>query len=124
MANEIKPLEILKGREIQDVITEISLIIPINRSTDHEILIEIPLKIIIDEYTLFINNKWAFVSSTLKSIENLKGKRIVKIESFSQMLKLSINNLDYIKVDLSDNGYTGPEALALYGPNDLIVVWN
>lgn len=27
-------------------------------------------------------------------------------------------------VNLTDEAYTGPEALVFYGPNDLIVIWN
>ena len=124
MITALDSLEIIKGRQILDVSTEVNLATAINSGGDHDVLVEIPLKISFDEYTLFIYNKWAIVSSTLKFLEDLKGERIVKIKSFSQILELCINNLDYIKIDLSDNGYTGPESLALYGPNNLIMVWN
>src|SRR5260221_12853646 len=124
MINEIESLEIIKGKEILDIETEISMIAPIDISNKDEIMIEIPLKIIFDKYTLFIYNKWSIIGGTLKCIEDLKRRKISDIKANSQILELRFNSLDYIKVDLSNDGYIGPESIVLHGPNDLIIVWN
>jgi hypothetical protein len=124
MTNEVESFEILKGRKVVDVETEVSVTSALENAGKDNVLIEIPLKISFDEYVLFIYNKWSFVSTSLKDIGDLKGKKIVGIKILSQILELMFNGSDCIKIDLTDDGYIGPEALVLYGPENLIIVWN
>ena len=88
------------------------------------ILIETPLRISFDLYTLFIYNRWTFISEISKRVEKLKGQELTSIRIISETLELWFNSADVIQIDMSDNGYIGPEALVLNGPDNLTVVWN
>lgn len=123
MSSETKSLEILKGKQILDIDTEIDIVAPIN-SPEQEIQIEIPLRLIFDQYSLLIYNQWSIISPSGNRINDLKRQAIVEILIESEILTFRIGDSNIIRVNLNDSGYTGPEAMVLYGPENLIVVWN
>ena len=94
-----------------------------DKDPDH-ILIETPLRLSFDLYTLDIYNRWTFISEISKRVEELKGQELISIRTISETLELRFNTSDVIQIDMSDNGYIGPEALVLNGPDSLTVVWN
>jgi hypothetical protein len=120
---DLNYLHVLKGMTILDIQQEISTIIPINDPDEDKILTEIPLALYFDQYDLFIHNNWNFIGDCA-SLTQLIGEKIVDIFMENQDLILKLNQSLTIKVDMSDNGFNGPEALVLHGPDNLIVVWN
>jgi hypothetical protein len=124
MISEFGHLEFLVKRLVADVGTEISTTIPIMDNNLDKILIETPLRISFDLYSLFIYNRWTFTSEISERVEQLKGQELTSIRAVSETLELWFNFADMIKIDMSDNGYIGPEALVLNGPDNLTVVWN
>lgn len=124
MVPEVRYLKLLIDRQVIDVGTEISTTIPIMDNNPDNILIETPLRISFDIYTLFIYNRWTFLSEKSERVEELKGKELTCVQTVSETLELWFNSADVIKIDMSDNGYIGPEALVLNGPDNLTVVWN
>ena len=124
MIAEVGPLKFLVEREVVDVGTEISTTVPMMDNNPEKILIETPLRISFDLYMLLIYNRWTFIGEISKRIQDLKGQKLKSIRTISQTFELGFNSADVIQIDMSDNGYLGPEALVLHGPNNLIVVWN
>jgi len=124
MIPEVGPLKFLVDRWVVDVGTEISTTIPIMDNNPDNILIETPLRISFDLYTLLIYNRWTFISEISDRVEELKGQELTSIRTVSETLELWFNSSDLIQIDMSDNGYIGPEALVLNGPDNLTVVWN
>jgi hypothetical protein len=124
MVPEVRYLKLLIDRQVVDVGTEISTTIPIMDNNPDNILIETPLRISFDIYTLFIYNRWTFLSEKSERVEELNGKQLTCVQTVSETLELWFNSVDVIKIDMSDNGYIGPEALVLDGPDNLTVVWN
>ena len=124
MTAEVGSLKFLLERHVVDVGTEISTTIPIMNSNPDNILIETPLRIGFGLYTLFIYNRWTFISEISERVEELKGQKLTSIRTVSETMELLFNSADVIQIDMSDNGYIGPEALVLNGPNNLTVVWN
>ena len=124
MIPEVGHLKFLVDRWVVDVGTEISTTIPMMDNNPDNILIETPLRISFDLYTLFIYNRWTFISESSKRVEELKGQELTSIRTVSETLELRFNSADVIQIDMSDNGYIGPEALVLNGPDNLTVVWN
>jgi hypothetical protein len=121
---EIGYLKFLVDRLVVDVGTEISTTIPIMDNNPDKILIETPLRISFDLYTLIIFNRWVLISEISGRIEELKGQELISIRTISETLELWFNSNDIIQIDMSNNGYIGPEALVLNGPDNLTVVWN
>jgi hypothetical protein len=124
MVPEVRYLKLLIDRQVVDVGTEISTTIPIMDNNSDNILIETPLRISFDIYTLFIYNRWTFLGENSERVEELKGKELTCVQTVSETLEFWFNSADVINIDMSDNGYIGPEALVLDGPDNLTVVWN
>jgi hypothetical protein len=125
MSSNIDALKILIGKKIVSAATEVSQVVPINgldlKGLD---LLEIPLNIVFIDYTLFIYNKWTLINAPIKSIESLLGIMVNTITEARQILEFHFDNDSVLQIDLSDNGYVGPEAMSLHGPNHLLIVWN
>ena len=118
----IDPLDKIKGLVIKAVQQEISTTIPINDPAEDKILTEIPLALYFDSYNLFIYNTWSIVGPC-KNISEIIGKKIIDLYMENQDLHLRLNHFLVIKVDLSDNGFIGPESLVLNGPDNFCMVW-
>jgi hypothetical protein len=54
----------------------------------------------------------------------LVGKTVVDCASDSEEFILTLSGRINLRVDLSDEAFTGPEAMQLIGPSGEIVVWN
>jgi|ERR1700678_1144238 len=120
---DIKHLDKIKGLVIKTIQQEISTIIPINDPAEDKILTEIPLALYFDSYNLFIYNSWS-IDGSCENISDVIGEKITDIYMESQALNLRLNDFLIIKVDLSDNGFIGPESLVLNGPDNFCMVWN
>jgi hypothetical protein len=119
---DIKHLDKIKGLVIKNVQQEISTTIPINDPAEDKILTEIPLALYFDSYNLFIYNTWGIVGPC-KNIYEIIGEKIVDLYMENQDLNLRLTNFLVLKVDLSDNGFIGPESLVLNGPDNFCMVW-
>lgn len=124
MIPEVGPLKLLINRRIVAITTEISATIPLmDNDTDH-VQIETPLRLDFGLYTLDIYNVWTYSSELSTRVEELKGQELTSIQTISETLEFRFSSTDAITIDMSDNGYIGPEAVVLNGPDNLIVVWN
>ncbi len=121
MKNEI--LTVLEGKEILNIEAEVTAAVPLSVSTEDEITIKTPLKITVDGYNLFVYNRWEFKPTQPKDVKDLKGHQIIGTEYDSDSLQIQLSGDDRIDIDLSENGYVGPESLVLYGPDEQMVVW-
>lgn len=111
------------GEKIIQVETTISTTMPL--SYDEHDKIEIPVTLVFEEYILNIYNPFVITGinqfSTFKILEN----SIVEIcNEASEYIVLEFTNKIKITIDLREKSFEGPEALSLYGPDNLIVVWN
>jgi hypothetical protein len=120
---DIKHLDKIKGLVIKTIQQEISTTIPINDPAEDKILTEIPLALYFDSYNLFIYTSWS-IDGSCENISDIIGEKITDIYMERQALNLRLNDFLIIKVDLSDNGFIGPESLVLNGPDNFCMVWN
>ena len=120
---DLKHLDKIKGLVIKTIRQEISTTVPINDPAEDKILTEIPLALYFDGYNLFIYNNWSIVGPC-ENISQMVGEKIFDIFMENQDLILRLNQFLAIKVDLSDNGFIGPESLVLNGPDNFCMVWN
>jgi hypothetical protein len=121
MKNEI--LTAMEGKEILGIEAEIMAAVPLGVSTEDEVTIKTPLKITVDDYILFIYNRWELKAPKFYDVNRLKGGKISEIEYHSDALQIKFSDEARIDIDLSENGYVGPESLVLYGPDSQMVVW-
>ncbi|WP_236423135.1 hypothetical protein, partial [Pseudomonas syringae] len=70
---------------------------------------------------LNINNSYRIVGSTVKS---LRGKKLVNVSEDEQEVELVFEGLTRIRVDMSPDGFQGPEAMQLLRPGFPMVIWN
>lgn len=124
MIPELGPLKCLVEREVLEVGVEITTTAPLMDKDPDKIVIETPLTISFDVYVLFIFNRWTFNSQISKEIQELKGQRVKHILAVDETLELRFYSGETLRIDMSDDGFLGPEALVLHGPDNLIVVWN
>lgn len=117
----------LKGSEIQDIKSEISTTHSID-ALGADFLLEIPLELLFSEYVLKIYNPIKLKGPKGNfQLAYLKGFLVGEIHELknSVILELTKDNLFFeFLIDLRDESYTGPEAMCLFGPKDLIVVWD
>ncbi len=81
-----------------------------------------------NEWVLTIYNKSTMSSNGIlsDSIDTsvLTNETLINVyESDSKLVILLSNNIS-LMVDLSDEGFSGPEAMQLVGPDNLIMVWS
>lgn len=85
--------------------------------------IELPLQLIVDDFSLNIYNPYTISGLVNYSITNLVGNRIDRVIENDESKAFLISGEIEIRIDMKENSYNGPEAISLYGPNNLIVVW-
>jgi hypothetical protein len=119
---DIKHLDKIMGLVITTVQQEIGTTIPINDPAEEKKLTEIPLALYFDSYNLFIYNAWSIVGPC-ENISEIIGEKIIDLYIENQDLNLRLSHSLVIKVDLSDNGFIGPESLVLNGPDNFCMVW-
>ncbi|MBK6840598.1 MAG: hypothetical protein IPG90_21705 [Bacteroidetes bacterium] len=114
----------LIGKPILDVQTNISQSVALNDSAFQESKIELFLQLVFDGYHLNIYNKFELIGLTSLQYLLLKGKTINNIIESKENVVFYLNEGIRFILDLRDDAFIGPEAMCLYGPDNLIVVWN
>ena len=112
----------LIGHRIIRVATDIVTVIPI--ISDGEMRLEIPVTLVFADYTLNIYNSFVIYGVTVTSLSLLEDLTVQGCEEVSTDIILYFDKSVKLIIDMSDKGYNGPEALSLYGPDNLIVVWD
>jgi hypothetical protein len=112
----------LIGNKVIAVDTVITTTIPVN--SGGEIKIEIPVALLFVDYTLNIYNSFVIQGVTGASLSVLENLTVQDFLEANEMIILYFDNSVDLIVDMSDEGYNGPEALSLYGPDSMIVVWD
>jgi hypothetical protein len=121
MKNEM--LAVLEGKEILTIEAEVTAAVPLSVSSEDEIVIKTPLKITVDEYILFVYNRWRSNVGQLADLQDLKGRQIIGTEYDAESLQIQLSEGARIEIDLTENGYVGSESLVLYGPDEQMIVW-
>jgi hypothetical protein len=85
--------------------------------------IEAPLQLIVDQFCLNIYNPYTILGLVNYSVNNLVGNSIDKVIENDDSIAFLISGEIEIRIDMRLNSYTGPEAISLSGPNNLIVIW-
>lgn len=94
-----------------------------NNDEPDNIQLELTWQLYINNYILNIYNPIS-IKPDEKEFDDLKGLRIIAANENKERVELVFDNGCKLQVDLRDESYTGPEAMCLYGPDDLCVVWN
>jgi len=89
------------------------------------IMVESPISIVFEDYTLNIYNPFTIkgtdTDASLRIIENLT---VIDCQEQPTEVTIELETNIELAIDLKDESFQGPEALSLYGPNNLIIVWN
>lgn len=121
--SDFKPLEILRGKTIRNLETEISMLASLGHGVQ-ETHFEIPLKLTFDQHELFIYNKWRIENVSPTGIESLIQRVVEQVVFANNILSFVLDNVIKISVNFTDEGYSGPEAMVLYGPGNSVIVWD
>jgi len=120
MTIDMSQLQQLIGKRLKGLVHDISRTIPIQSSQKVNEDIDLHLQMLFDEYTINIYNRHSFDESNL---EDFKNQVLSNVDETDSEVIFHFGSKS-IRVDMTDQGYTGPEALSLYGPNNLIAVWS
>lgn len=113
----------LIGKAITKVTYNHTAIASINEK--RAMLIESQTTILFEDYTLVIYNPFVIHGTDTEiSLSILEGLMLISCEERPTEIVLTLEANVKLVIDLRDESYKGPEALSLYGPNNLIVVWN
>ena len=116
-------LKNLEGRLITEVGTEVSITYPLNILGED--LLECPVFIRIEDFWINIYNPLIIDGlDKTKSLKQLVNKKVLFVNESSEFIEIHLEDNIILRIDLRDESFTGPEALSLHGPNNLIVVWN
>ena len=120
-------LERLIGQTVltvsDDIVTHIPLDAPVPFPESGQVVIT--RVIAFEDYQLRISNPVRVTGiDGSPELSALLGKMVSRIEDNERAAQIGFNNGLQLEVDLSDEGFIGPEAMVLHGPNDLIVVWS
>jgi len=74
--------------------------------------------------TLSVFNSVAWSGPAQQSISSVLGKRLNRSHEFENGVELFFDEGSRLSIDLSDLGYSGPEAIVLRVPGKATVVWN
>jgi hypothetical protein len=112
-------LQRLLGKKANGWSHEIDSTIPINGdSTDQSV--DLSLRIYFDDFTLSVYNNHRIINGDL---EKLMGLELVEVKESDSKIEFHFGKAELV-IDMTKDGYNGPEALSLTGPDNLIVVWN
>jgi hypothetical protein len=115
-------LKKLIGCRVIRVSTDVANVVPI--TGDGKMKIEIPVTLVFADYTLNIYNSFVIYGIIGTSLSLLEDLTVQGCEEINTEIILYLDNSVELIIDMSDKGYNGPEALSLYGPDSLIVVWD
>ncbi|MEX5569441.1 hypothetical protein Q1J55_16655 [Pseudomonas syringae] len=74
-----------------------------------------------EDVILNINNSYCILGST---VEGLRGKKLIDFSESEQEIELVFEGSAKIRVDMSPNGFHGPEAMELLRPGFPLVIWD
>ncbi|HSZ33982.1 MAG TPA: hypothetical protein VK772_11760 [Puia sp.] len=119
-------LEYLIGERIVDLSTGISSVYPLDNTTGDPVYTSMMVYTRIDfkNYNLSIFNNHEIIGPNNNSPINMTGEKVISVEENENEAIILLEKNDVIKIDLRDSAYNDPEAMCLYGPNNLCVVWN
>jgi len=61
---------------------------------------------------------------TEENARTLRGTRIVDIKTEPQFVAITFDHPARLVIDLRDEAYSGPEAMLITGPGEVILAWN
>jgi hypothetical protein len=120
-------LKLLVGQKIIEVTGSLSEVVSLksnNNNTITESIMSVYVQIIFEEYQLSVFNRAEIINHPELKVQSLIGLKVVRAIETKTFAELFFENSISYRVDLRDEGNNDPEAMALYGPNNLIVVWN
>jgi|SRR5450432_1528905 hypothetical protein len=119
-------LDLLIGQKINKVNTGFSSVYALDAEIANDLSSSmiVHTQIFFQIYQLNIFNDHELVSSYGNSMENDIGQSVISIEESEKEALILLENGDFIKIHLSDEAFNEPEAMCLYGPDNLIVIWN
>jgi len=79
-----------------------------------------------DGWALTIYNRFIYRigADTVSTFQLLKGAFLTQAEEFHDGAFLKFTGDQELKIDLTDDGFSGPEAMQLNAPSGEIVIWN
>lgn len=115
----------LIGSIIQKTDTDITTVVAIKMHKDDEESVKmiIGIQLYFEEYILNIYNP-AKITFHDTALNNLIGLKVIEVNETKESAELMFDNGCKLIVNMKEEAYEGPEAMALYGPNDFWVVWN
>lgn len=93
-----------------------------SRDEPDNIQIELTWQMYLEDYILNIYNAMS-IRPDEKEFDDLRGLKVIAVDENKERAELIFDNGTKLQVDLRDEAYTGPEAMCLYGPDNLCVVW-
>ena len=87
-------------------------------------VVEMYLQLIFEDYRLHIYNPGILRGNNDQSFKNLEKLKIISIVESEIEISFIFQDGTELRIDLRPEAYSGPEAMCLYGPNNLVVVWN
>ena len=112
-------LQLLVGKKVTGIRHELGRTIPLEQPLAREVY-DLFLQVVFDEFSLNIYNNHSLSNS--ENIDSIVNETLLRVEESDSEI-VFVFGTTTISVDMSDEGFTGPEALLLHGPNNLIVVW-
>jgi hypothetical protein len=114
-------LQQLIGKKLMGLTHEVSYTVPLNSPSKGKEDFDLYLQILFDDYTLNIYNRHQLENAN--SLGEFENQILSKVDESDTEIVFHFG-VRSLRVDMSDQGYTGTEALLLRGPNNLNVVWN
>ncbi|MEZ4759719.1 MAG: hypothetical protein R2810_08015 [Flavobacteriales bacterium] len=118
----------LVGQIVLQVSDDITTYLPINSPTPfpeggQAVIVRV---INFGQYTLNIANptRLSQAGVALDRYGAMIGRPVTGVEETEQFARIDFGPDLRLEIDLRDESFTGPEAMVLYGPDYLIVVWN
>jgi hypothetical protein len=74
------------------------------------------------DYSLSVFN--CYELHNIKNINGIIGSAVINVKSDKNFELMSFSNTAQLLIKLDNQSYKGPEAIVLYGPENLMVVWN
>jgi hypothetical protein len=121
-------LVLLIGKTVTGTSSDLSLLIPLKNDRDDVVKEEMSVytQIHFEDYSLHVYNPAEIICSntTSRTIESLIGLTVTSVSEEKICATIFFDNGCIYKVNLSDEAYTGPEAMGLFGPENFWVIWN
>jgi hypothetical protein len=117
-------LDNIKGKKIIDLqfLTETYYPIKTEKEDKSEPQTVPSIWLDLGDYKITITNPIT-LENTPGDIYTFLNKIIINVVESDKHVCIVTSDGQKLNIDLSEDAYVGPEAIVLYGPNDLIVVW-